>query len=66
MTDERSDTPPPEKPVHRKTPPATPAVQAKMYRKVQQQPKDGSTHWSVRKLAAEMGVSKSSGSSLRV
>ena len=31
-----------------------------MYRKVQQQPKDGSTHWSVRKLAAEMGVSKSS------
>jgi transposase len=39
---------------------ATPAVQAKMYRKVQQQPKDGSTHWSVRKLAVEMGVSKSS------
>jgi len=39
---------------------ATPAVQARMYRKVQQQPKDGSTHWSVRKLAAEMGVSKSS------
>ena len=39
---------------------ATPAVQAKMYRKVQQEPKDGSTHWSVRKLAAEMGVSKSS------
>ena len=38
---------------------ATPAVQTKMYRKVQQ-PKDGSTHWSVRKLAAEMGVSKSS------
>ena len=34
---------------------ATPAVQAKMYRKVQQQRKDGSTHCSVRKLAAEMG-----------
>jgi hypothetical protein len=28
MTDERQDNPPPEKPVHRKTPPATPAVQA--------------------------------------
>jgi hypothetical protein len=27
---------------------------------VQQKPKDGSTHWSVRRLAAEMGVSKSS------
>jgi transposase len=39
---------------------ATPAVQAKVCRKVQQKPKDGSTHWSVRKLAAEMGVSKSS------
>jgi Homeodomain-like domain len=39
---------------------ATPAVQAKVYRKVQQKPNDGSTHWSVRKLAAEMGVSKSS------
>jgi transposase len=39
---------------------ATPAVQAKVCRKVQQKPHDGSTHWSVRKLAAEMGVSKSS------
>lgn len=39
---------------------ATPAVQAKVCRKVQHKPKDGSTHWSVRKLAAEMGVSKSS------
>ena len=39
---------------------ATPAVQAKVCRKVQQKPNDGSTHWSVRKLAAEMGVSKSS------
>jgi transposase len=39
---------------------ATPAVQAKVCRRVQQKPQDGSTHWSVRKLAAEMGVSKSS------
>ena len=39
---------------------ATPAVQAKVCRKVQQKPHDGSTHWSIRKLAAEMGVSKSS------
>ena len=39
---------------------ATPAVQAKVCRKVQQKPKDGSTHWSVRKLAAELGVSRSS------
>jgi hypothetical protein len=39
---------------------STAAVQAKMYRKLQQRPKDGSTHWSVRKLAAEMRVSKSS------
>ena len=39
---------------------ATPAVQAKVCRKVQQKPQDGSTHGSVPKLAAEMGVSKSS------
>ena len=39
---------------------ATPAVQAKICRKVQLKPGDGSTHWSVRKLAAETGVSKSS------
>jgi transposase len=39
---------------------ATPTVQAKLCRKVQQKPRDGSTHWSVRKLSAEMGVSKSS------
>jgi transposase len=39
---------------------ATAAVQAKVCRRVQQKPRDGSTHWSVRKLAAEMGVSKSS------
>ncbi len=39
---------------------ATPAVQARVCRKVQQRPGDGSTHWSVRKLADELGVSKSS------
>jgi transposase len=39
---------------------ATPPVQAKVCRKMQQKPQDGSTHWSVRKLASEMGVSKSS------
>ena len=39
---------------------ATPGVQANVCRSAQQKPKDGSTHWSVRKLAAEMGVSKSS------
>ena len=39
---------------------ATAAMQAKLCRRVQQKPRDGSTHWSVRKLAAEMGVSKSS------
>src|SRR5437764_5614687 len=39
---------------------ATPAVQARVCRKVQQKPIDGSTHWSVRKLSAERGVSKSS------
>ena len=39
---------------------AAPAVQAKICRKVRLKPGDGSTHWSVRKLAAETGVSKSS------
>lgn len=39
---------------------ATPAVQAKVCRRVQQKPGDGTTHWSVRRLAAEMGLSKSS------
>lgn len=39
---------------------ATPTVQARVCRKVQQKPGDGSTHWSVRKLSAEMGISKSS------
>ena len=39
---------------------ATPGVQARVCRKVQQKPGDGSTHWSVRKLSSEMGISKSS------
>ncbi|HEX2237306.1 MAG TPA: IS630 family transposase [Gammaproteobacteria bacterium] len=38
---------------------ATPAVQARVIRRVQQKPSDGSTHWSCRKLAAELGLSKS-------
>src|SRR3989449_5214327 len=42
-----------------KTRTATPAVQARVVRRVQQQPSDGSTHWSCRKLAGELGVSKS-------
>ena len=43
-----------------KTRTATPAIQAKVCRKVQQKPNDGTTHWSIRKVAAELGVSKSS------
>ena len=38
---------------------ATPTVQARVARRVQQKPNDGSTHWSCRKLAVELGVSKS-------
>lgn len=38
---------------------ATPAVQARILRRAQQKPSDGSTHWSCRKLAEELGVSKS-------
>jgi transposase len=38
---------------------ATPAVQARVIRRVQQKPGDGSTHWSCRKLAQELGLSKS-------
>jgi hypothetical protein len=34
-------------------------VQARVVRRVQQKPNDGSTHWSCRKLAKELGVSKS-------
>jgi transposase len=38
---------------------ATPAMQARVMRRVQQRPADGSTHWSCRKLAQELGLSKS-------
>lgn len=38
---------------------ATAAVQARVVRRVQQKPSDGSTHWSCRKLASELAVSKS-------
>jgi putative transposase len=38
---------------------ATPKVQARVIRRVQQPPGDGSTHWSCRKLASELGLSKS-------
>ena len=38
---------------------ATPAMQARVMRGVQQKPDDGSTHWSCRKLARELGLSKS-------
>ena len=38
---------------------ATAAVQARVVRRVQQKPMDGSTHWSCRKLASELGLSKS-------
>ena len=38
---------------------ATPAVRARVARRVQQKPRDGSTHWSCRRLARELGVSKS-------
>jgi transposase len=38
---------------------ATPTVQARVIRRVQQKPGDGSTHWSCRKLASELALSKS-------
>ena len=38
---------------------ATPAVQSRVILRAQQKPNDGSTHWSVRKLSEELGVSKS-------
>jgi transposase len=38
---------------------ATPAVQARVIRRLQQKPGDGSTHWSCRKLANQLGLSKS-------
>jgi transposase len=38
----------------------TPAVQARIVRRTLQAPPDGSTHWTCRKLATALGVSKSS------
>ncbi len=38
---------------------ATAAVQARVIKRVQQEPEDGSTHWSCRKLATALGLSKS-------
>ena len=38
---------------------ATPSVQARVLRKTTQRPADGSTHWSCRKMAAALGLSKS-------
>ncbi len=38
---------------------AVPAVQARVIRKTTQNPEDGSTHWSCRKMAAALGMSKS-------
>lgn len=38
---------------------ATAAVQAKVLKRIQKPPHDGSTHWSCRKMARELGVSKS-------
>jgi transposase len=35
------------------------AVQARIARKTQQKPSDGSTHWSCRKMARALGLSKS-------
>ena len=36
---------------------ATPAMQARVLKKTQQKPSDGSTHWSCRKMAVETGLS---------
>src|SRR5271169_48331 len=36
---------------------ATPSVQARILKKTQQKPADGSTHWSCRKMAMAVGVS---------
>jgi transposase len=37
----------------------TPALQARVVRKTTEAPADGSTHWSCRKMAAALGISKS-------
>jgi transposase len=49
------------KPEHKGSRPrvVTPAVQARIVRRTLQPPPDGSTHWSCRKLARAVGVSKS-------
>lgn len=36
----------------------TPALQAKVLEATRRKPKDGSTHWSCRKLAAQLGIGK--------
>jgi transposase len=36
----------------------TPALQAKVLDATGRKPKDGSTHWSCRKLAVQLGISK--------
>jgi transposase len=36
---------------------ATPSMQARLLKKTQQKPEDGSTHWSCRKMAAATGLS---------
>jgi len=48
-------------PRHRGSQPrvATAAMQAKVLKRVQKDPSDGSTHWSCRKMARELGISKS-------
>jgi transposase len=48
-------------PLHRGSKPraATPAAQARVLRKTGQKPEDGSTHWSCRKMAGAVGLSKS-------
>jgi len=38
---------------------ATPAVQARVLRKTTQRPEDGTTHWTCRRMAAALGLSKS-------
>jgi transposase len=38
---------------------ATPSIQARVLRKTTQRPADGSTHWTCRKFAAALGLSKS-------
>lgn len=38
---------------------ATPSVQARVLRKTTQRPEDGSTHWTCRKMADALGLSKS-------